>query len=218
MYAFIHTPNDIAYESIGEYFTECINVIRGDYLHYSDNGMIDENDMRVLIGEPGHQAIYIMKSVTQDQIDKQSVQSHMIGKVKQNPSMQIQRDGIVRQMGIIMNFPEQMMETARTGNYNELADYIGTPITIFENYALSNKPGGEFILILSGMTMPYNKIQQSKQKIMDNEAKLQRNTNLNLMDDVDDISFVKNIQNSGFSLEEPEEEDAKADILGNFFD
>lgn len=208
------TPNDIAYNEIGKHMVDNMNAIRGDFLHHSDSGMIDENDMRVLIGEPGYLSIYSLNKVTQSQVDQKSIQSHLIERIKQSPAVSLQRDGMLKQMGVIINCPEEMKEASKTGNYNELTSYIGMPLSIFENYAITSGTSGQFIIILSGMNLPYTRIMQAKQKIDDHEDHLKRVKHIDLKSDVDDIGFLN--QSTGFQLNGKPEKDNQ--VLDSYFD
>lgn len=182
--------NDKAYSSIAAHIVNSINVISGKYLSQSTNGMIDENDMRTIVGEPGYMASYILDKVTPAQVDNASIQSLMIKLIKKSPAVEIQRDEIVKELGVIVNCPDEMMEATKAGNYNELTNYIGTPLSIFENYATTNGSFGQFIVLMSGMNLPYSRISVCTQKIKEHEDKLTRTKQIDLSQDAADISFL----------------------------
>lgn len=208
-------PNDVAYTRIGEHILKSINVVRGDYLHHSDSGMIDENDMRAIIRESGYMSVYTLDNITQTQTDKKTIQSLMIERIKHSPSVQIQRDEILKQLGVIINCPEEMMEDAKTGNYNELTKYIGMPLSIFENYSISQGSFGQFITIISGMNLPYSRILLCKQKIEEHEEKLKRVKTFDLSGDIDKISFLDGNRSYG---ESNDVDDKKKDsLIDDFF-
>lgn len=209
-------PNDVAYQTVGDHIIESINTIRGDYLLYSNSGMIDENDMRVIVGEPGYLGVYSLNKISPDQIDKRSIQSYMIDRVKNSPAVRIQGDQIVKQMGVISNFPDEMVESSKVGNYNELTSTIGTPISIFENYSVPKASFGQFIVILSGMNLPYTRISASKAIIDVHEEKLKKIRKIDLSDDVTSLSFLKNSTVDVLNNSKNNEED-KSNILTDFF-
>lgn len=210
-------PNDIAYQTVGEHIIKSINTIRGDYLLYSNSGMIDENDMRVIVGEPGYLGVYNLDKISPAQIDKKTIQSYMIDKIKSSPAVQIQGDNIIKQMGVITNFPDEMTESSKSGNYKELISYIGTPISIFENYSVPRTSFGQFIVILSGMNLPYTRISACKAIIDEHEEKLKKIRKIDLSEDVNSLSFLKNSTTDVLNTKENADEEKKG-ILDNFFD
>ncbi len=150
--------NDIAYTKMIAHIIDGIQVINCKYINKSSFGMIDENDMRTVIAEPGYMSIYNLDKVTQQQIDQKSLQSMMISKIKSSPAVEIMRDGIIRHMAAIINMPEELTDSSKAGDYTELTSYIGSPYAVFENYTITNTATGQLIIILSGQTVPYNRI------------------------------------------------------------
>ena len=175
-------PNDTAYRDIQLYIIDCINSIRGKYLNKSSYGMIDENDMRTVIAEPGYMAVYNLNKVSQSQLDKESMQQMMIKKIKQSPAAEIMRDGIVHQMAAIINMPEDMSDSSKASDYEELVGYIGRPLAIFENYAITQGATGQMVIILSGQTTPYNRIAKMNEIVTEYAEKANKQKKFNLND------------------------------------
>ena len=173
-------PNDIAYREVQLYIIDCINSIRGKYLNKSSFGMIDENDMRTVISEPGYLSIYNLNKVSQNQLDKESMQQMMIKQIKHSPAVEIMRDGIVHQMAAIINMPENMSDSSKASDYNELINYIGRPLTIFENYAITQSATGQMVIILSGQTTPYNRISKMNEIVAEYTERANKQKNFNL--------------------------------------
>lgn len=208
-------PNDIAYKKIQSYIIDCINSIRGKYLNKSSYGMIDENDMRTVIAEPGYLSIYNLDKVSQTQLDKESMQKMMIQNIKHAPAAEIMRDGIVRQMAVIVNMPDDMSDSSRASDYEELITYIGRPLTIFENYAITQGATGQMVIILSGQTTPYNRLAKMSEIVTEYKEKANKQKKFNLdnlvSEELTDTipDFLKNNNKV--------EEDEKNDTLKNFF-
>ncbi len=212
-----NTPNNVAYDAIGKHVIESLNTIRGDYLNHSNSGMIDENDMRTIIWEPGYMATFMLNNMTMAQVDKMSIQSYMIKQIKNSPAVQIQRDKIIKQLGVIVNCPDEMMETTRTGNYNELTEYIGIPLSIFENYSVAENSFGQFITILSGMNLPYTRILLCKNKIDQHEELLKRTKKIDLSSDVNGIEFLNNRSHKIITEKEKDDTKINTSILDKYF-
>jgi cell division GTPase FtsZ len=183
-------PNDVAFNKVDDHIVECIKAITGAFLHISSSQMIDENDMKTLIGEPGYQAVYILNNVTSSDLDRRgTMQSLLIDQIKRSPSIMIQKDGIVKHMGIIINCPEDLMEVTKTGNYSEITNFIGGRPAggFFENYNVNNETKGQFIVILSGMTFPQNRISQYSESVKKDLENANRVKEINLASDVNQI-------------------------------
>lgn len=216
---FKNIPNDQAYEQIGNHIVESIKVISGTYLNSSKSGMIDENDMKTIVGEKGYISIYSLNKITQTDVDAESIQSRLIKLINNSPAVMIPRDGIVKEMGVIVNMPEEMNEASKSGDYTELTNYIGTPLSIFENYAINNKSVGQFIVILSGMNLPYNRILAAKEIITKSEEILKRSKDIDLQQDLDEYKFIGITSASSRLLEEHDDDENKRnDLLNSLFD
>lgn len=157
-------PNNIAYQKIQQYLMDCIDIMGGRYLNHSQYGMIDENDMRVILSEPGYLSMYNLMDITQSQLEKEPMQTQMVKLIKSSPAAERTRNGIINQMGVVLNTPEEMSDITMSSDYTELTNYIGTPISIFENFA--NVPGatGQMIIILSGQSSPIARINEMNER------------------------------------------------------
>lgn len=214
------TPNDVAYTEIAKHVITSIDVISGKFLHKSTSGMIDENDMRTIVSASGYMSAYILDKVTPAQVDKATIQSYMIGLIKNSPCAPIQRDEIVKQLGVIVNCPDEMMEASKSGNYNELTDYIGVPLSIFENYSVNNAAFGQFIVLMSGMNLPYTRIMECKAKIDEHAEKLKRVKPIDLSSDVSALDFLNERPNKDKLVNTAKTEidtKNKKSVLDNFF-
>lgn len=213
-----NVPNDKAYADIARHIGETIRVLSGEYLHYSSSGMIDENDMRVIVSEPGYMAVYMLNDITQGDIDAKSVQSRLIEQVKRSPVVDIARDGAIKQMGMIVNCPEDMTASAKNGDYSEITEYLGRPYAVFENYALNNGVYGNFSMILSGMSDPAGRLSAIK-KVIDEEKPKERKV-ASILGDTSQYKTSVNVDKllSG-SDDDGEDKAGKKDaVLGKFFD
>lgn len=150
--------NEIAYAKVVEKVVTDIKVIAGEYLNYSKYRMIDENDMKVIISPSGYMSIYKIDNITQQMVDKESMQSMLIRQIKHSPAVDIARDGLVDQMALIYSVPEDMGDSAKSGDYTELNNYLGRPLGVFENYAIVRGGTAQVILIVSGQSYPVGKM------------------------------------------------------------
>lgn len=210
--------NDIAFEECGKHLVECIKVVAGRYLRMSKAQMIDENDMKTIVMEPGYQAIYIVDGITSSDLDKTTMQKMLIDKMKHSPSMQIQKDGIIRQMGVIINCPEDMMEVTKTGNYTELYDFLGGKSKgLFEHYAVTAGTTGQIIAILSGMTMPYNRISAYEKILEEDAVNQKREKDISLADAVANFGFLNSEVSDKLASNTAEDTGKLSSVLNDFF-
>lgn len=131
-----------------------MDVISGKYLNPSQYRMIDENDCRVVISSPGYMSIYSLNKITQQQIDKIPLLEMLIKEIKHSPAVDVARDGLIEQMAFISNMPADFDDGFKSGNYKPITDYAGTPLSIFENYAVVPGGSGQFIAIFAGQSYP----------------------------------------------------------------
>lgn len=171
---------DVAYEKIKSAAVKIFNVIRGDYLLSSQHGMMDELDTLTVLSEPGYQMIIFVDDITQKKVENSTIQSMIVSALKSSPCADIQKDGVVKQMGIITNLPDEVIDPIKAGNYSELEGYVGKPLATFENYSVSDSPSGSVIVILSGMSLPYNTLMTSIKKVeeYEKESKVEKKVDL----------------------------------------
>lgn len=185
-------PNDEAFIKADKYVVECIKSIAGMYLNLSSSEMIDENDLKSIISEPGYIAVYQTKNITSTALEKKSMQAMIIDEIKKGPAMMIQKDGISSQMGVIINCPDDLSEVTRSGNYSEIFEFIGHKPKkgIFPNYATTNGTSGQMIVILSGMTYPINRINDYIESIREQDEFLKKTKEIDINEDVEMVSSL----------------------------
>ena len=215
--------NEVAFVKVVEKMATDIKVIAGDYLNYSKYLMIDENDMKVIISPSGYLSIYKIDNITQQMVDKESIQSMLIKQIKNSPAVEIARDGLVDQMAFIYSVPEDMGDSAKSGDYAEINNYVGRPLGIFENYAIVRGGTAQVILIVSGQSYPVGKMttineiirsgaEARRQKI---EARKTADSSFNSTYKFLQDSSVSNVDLTGKSKSVDEAD--KNNILNNLF-
>lgn len=169
---FVDQPNDLAFINADKHVISCIRAVSGNYLAMSNSQMIDENDLRSIISEPGYLGAYIVDGITSADLEKKTIQGMIIDKIRKGPAVMMQKDGISMQMGVIINCPDDMEEVTRTGNYQELFDFVGhrPKKGIYENYGVTNGTDGQVVILMSGMTYPINRITKYIELVKEQEA------------------------------------------------
>lgn len=209
-------PNNVAYQKIQQYLMDCIDIIGGRFLNHSQYGMIDENDMRVILSEPGYLSMYNLMDITQSQLEKESMQAQMMKLIKVSPAVERTRNGIINQMGVVLNTPEEMSDITMSSDYTELTDYIGTPISIFENFANVTGATGQMILILSGQSSPIARINEMNERAKQATGLAQTDYDFkNMIEGFNTKDHKTNIDLTGETQEK--NEDAKRAAALSFF-
>ena len=208
-------PNNIAYKQIQEYLMNCIDIMGGKYLNQSTYGMIDENDMRVILSEPGYLSMYNVSGVTQSALENKTLQKMMIERIKSSPAIERTRNGIIKQMGVILNIPPEMMDVSMSSDYTELTNYIGMPISIFENFANVEGATGQMIIILSGQSSPFARINSIAERAKEDNTKPVDYNFSEMLSEINKTKHSLNIDLTG-EVKESTEEDAMNAAL-NFF-
>ena len=120
-------------------------------------------------------------------------------------------------MGIITNLPDEVNDPIKAGNYSELEGYVGKPLATFENYSVSDSPSGSVIVILSGMSLPYNTLMTSIKKVeeyekgskvekkVDLSADLEKHSALSMKGNLNKIiQMDDNVEESDSAIEIPD--------------
>lgn len=192
---FASLPNDKAFEMADAHVAKCLKAITGLYLRMSSSQMIDENDLKSIIQEPGYMAAYFVENITSGTLEKKSMQAMLIDQIQKGPAVMIQKDGISMQMGSIINCPDDLDEVTRTGDYSEIFEFIGhrPKNGIYENYGVSNGTSGEFVVILSGMTYPINRLEEYTRSIKEQDEFLKKQKDI---DTTEDAALVRSMVNN----------------------
>lgn len=172
---------EIAYEKVGRYIAETMNVIRGDYLRMSTAGMADERDMMTVLSAPGYLTVHFADGITDTDLRTKSLQGFLIDQLKHSPMCPPQHDGLVQYNCIIANCPQHVVDPLKSGDFTELNAYIGEPKATFSNYAVDETIAeAEVVAIHSGMTVPMDRFAEPKAKVAANKAKYEKSSALSL--------------------------------------
>lgn len=211
--------NDTAFVKADKHVIECIKAISGTHLNMSSSQMIDQNDLKTIISEPGYMATYRVTGITSSMLEKNSMQSMIIDKIRKGPAMMIQKDGISMQMGVVVNCPSDLSEVSRTGNYQEIFDFIGhrPKNGIYENYGVTNGTDGEMIVILSGMTHPINRVNQYIEIVKEQEEFLRKRKDIDISEDVATITAMVSKTHDKLSSKTTASKEDINNVLDDFF-
>lgn len=206
-------PQEKAFKAIGDYMVEVLNVLRGDYLKMTSNGMADERDVLTVIAEPGYMTVHFVNNMSQSDIEKLSLQGHLIKQLQNSPTVRIQRDGLLQYMLLISNVNDSIVDVMKSGDYSELIDFVGEPKATFANYAVDNSVAEcQVISVMSGLTIPMDRFNGAKAKIKANKEKFEQRSAFTLGSDRKDFeSITKNNRTTNIVMSSGQQK-ANADL------
>lgn len=167
---------EAAFKKADKHVVECAKAVAGKYLVISSSQMIDENDLKTIVSEPGYMGVYTVPQITSHDLEKKTMQSMLIDQIKNGPSVMIQKDGISMQMGVILSCPDDMDDVTKAGNYDELYKFIGhrPKNGVYENYSCTEGTNGSLKVIISGMTYPINRLNEYTRVIKEQDEFLRK--------------------------------------------
>ena len=211
---FANENDDVAYEKMSKWVIETVRHLTGMDMDMSQSGMMDENDLLNLIGANGYLAQYSIE-VTSKMLENNDIQDLLIKHIGTSPAMQIQKDRMVGWGGLVVNLPEDITDPIKTGDVSKLIAVVGEPKHMYKNFSVNRFTKGNITLILSGMSLPYNRLSESKEKVkqyIEATTKAQRNISL-----TSDLAELGGSEVGGFGGFSAKKTDAKSNALDAFF-
>ena len=180
-------PNEKAFERVAAQFVEDLKIIRGDYSKLTTTGMIDAREWLTLFNNGGYFTTVSVTNLTDRDVQKQNIQSRLIENLEQhNVHARINADKNIRYVGAVANFTPSLEDDMKAGNLSELNGFLGRPVDMFTNYSNEGKTS-EVYLVITGLSIPVETIDDSKAIIM--EYSLVNKRNVDLSNDREEISF-----------------------------
>ena len=178
--------------------TEIINDIlylRGDYNYQSSFGMIDDADMFKLLTVPGMLNVsFYEKFMEKDMEEDTKLDSFIIKAMKNNATVTLDKDRIIKRMGVIVNLSPDLtryyspsMETFKAN--------VGEPFEFFEHYFVNDKADtsvpNRIAVILAGLSIPDDRINIILQRIRELEEALAKKKESSVIDQVSSLDSLK---------------------------
>lgn len=199
-------------EKVNAEIVEDICIIRGDYQYNTPYNSIDEKDMLKIVSTPGRLAIAKAYGFKEKDLDETSIEELLIEQIKSKSAMvEIEKDGIVKRMGVISNLPEKMTNKF-DNNLPKVKEYTGEPIEGFEHIYVNQKEELNKVLVLmSGLSIPDDRIEKINERVEEAKEKISRVKESSLLESTD-VSFLGELRNTS-----TEETDTQVDI-GSIFE
>ena len=184
-----HLTPDAYMSNINNEIVDALCYLRGDYSYKTKYGMIDDADMFKLLTVPGMINISYYENFMEKDMDDKVMLDTFIPKImKINGTCQIDKDRIIKRMGVIVNLSEDLSRYYSSG-MEDFKSNVGEPLEVFEHYYLKEDESipNRLGVILSGLSIPDDRIQIVVQRIKEVEDALNKRKETSILDSIDDM-------------------------------
>ena len=166
---------------------DTLRLLRGDYSVMSSVAMIDEEDSRKIITTPGLIFVDMIKNVYEEKVPAGgSVEDLVIDHInKDNTMIKLDRDKIIKRLAFIANLSEDV-QSYFDDNLPKIREIFGEPLEDFKHNAINHDDSDANMLavILSGMSLPENRLKMIKHRITAVEAELAKRKESSILSDL----------------------------------
>jgi hypothetical protein len=151
--------------------------------------MIDDADMFKLLTVPGMLNVSMYENfLEKDMEDHVMLDSYITKIMKNNGTCQLDKDRIIKRMGIIVNLSEDLSRYYSSA-MEDFKTNVGEPLEVFEHYYLKDDDSvpNRLAVILSGLSIPDDRIQIVVQRIKEVEDALNKRKETSILDSIDDM-------------------------------
>jgi hypothetical protein len=208
-------PTNEMLSMVNHQIVEDMIIVRGDYQKATPYNSIDEKDMLKLIETEGRVIFGNVLGVKEKDLDRASIEDRLIDNFKNSAHAEIDRDRIIKRLGLILNLNEKVYKTLDT-DLPKFKDLVGEPIEGFEHIYLNHDSDelNRVYVILSGLSVPDDRIEKIMQRISEATAALTRTKESSILDDVS-TDILSNLR--GSSKDTPVKNEVNLDdIFGNY--
>ena len=198
-------------------FVDALKYLRGDYSFKTKYGMIDDADMFKLLTVPG--MINVSEYVgfmEKDMDDSVRLDSYIPKIMKTNGTCQLDKDRIIKRMGVIVNLTEDLSRYY-SSSMEDFKANVGEPLEVFEHYYLKDDESipNRLCVILSGLSLPDDRIQVIIQRIQEVEEALNKKKESTLLDSIDELGDL-HVDSLGIDRTRSDEKENVAEIDFDF--
>lgn len=191
-------PTDEMMIEVNREIVEDICIIRGDYNYPTPYSSIDEKDMMKMLETPGRLAIARVYGLKEKDLDEKSIEDHLLINLKTvSVAAELERDRIVKRMGVITNLGEKLHKVFDT-KLTVFKEFVGEPVEGFEHIHINKEDTdpNRVVVILAGLSIPDDRIQKMIQRIDEAKEALNRTKPSSILDNVqtEDIDALREIE------------------------
>ena len=190
-------PTSEMMKEVNKEVVEHMAIIRGDYLYPTPYNSIDEKDMLKILETPGRLAIYEISDIKEKDLDDKTIEDIIIDEIKNKSSnVELDRDKIVKRMGVITNLNTNL-NCVFNKDTTKIKDLVGEPVEGFEHVYVGQKDElNRAIVILSGLSVPDDRLEKITQRIQEGLEELSRTKQSSVLDTVE-TNDIKALRDNG---------------------
>lgn len=213
---YTHETTDAMMKTVNKEIVEDMLVVRGEYQMPTQYNSIDEKDMMKITQTYGRVVIARTAGMKEKDIDEKGIEERLISAIKNNAHAELDRDQIVKRLGLIVNLNEKLNKTLDS-NLPTVKELIGEPIEGFEHIHLSEADGytNRVIAIASGLSVPDDRITKIIQRIDDVQEALTKVKSSSVLDDTS-VDILNSLRTTPESDATAPKEVNLDDIFGSY--
>lgn len=182
-------------ETVNNQVIQDIMVLRGDYCYQTQYGMVDDADMLKLLTLPGMISVTQFTNFFEKDMDTSdsTFDTYLLKVAKYSASVDVDRDRIVKRMGIIVNIDNELSKYYDS-SLSVYKAAIGEPLEIFEHYYIKDKSiqvPNRVVSILSGLSLPDDRTSLIINRIHEVEEALNKKKESSVLDSVSGLDDLK---------------------------
>ena len=187
-------------------------IIRGDFQYATPYTNIDERDMFKIIETPGRLVIAKVFGFKEKDIDDKSVEDRLIESLRSSTHAELDRDQIIKRLGIITNLSEKVYKTFDT-NVSKFKELVGEPLEGFEHIYINKteEETNRVIAIMSGLSVPDDRIEKILQRIDEVTAQLTKTKESSVLDNAN-TDLIDMLRGTGTSATTKDENNDLSDL------
>lgn len=175
---------EATYIKVANLIAEHIGILAGDMAAMSEYGMIDERDLLTVAVEPG-----LMIIGSKQNVKPEGLQKEILNTIKSSMTVDPQKDKFVKYFALFLEVPEEVADSLKTNNFDELTEAYGEPWDIFVNYKIVDKSTASFGFIASGMSYPNDRLAYCTDAVKAYDAK-RKSREYDRSDEVEMVSHL----------------------------
>lgn len=178
-------PRSRMMEEVNLEIVKDIAAIRGDYQVDTPFTRIDDKDLTKIIETPGRMVVVRTEGFKEKDIDDKLIEDRMIDSLRLSAHSELDYDQIVKRSGLFTNLTDKL-QSGFDPHLPKFKAVFGEAIEEFEHVAVnSGDDQNSAVLIMSGMSLPDDRVQKIVQRIDEATVQLSKVKESSILDDTD---------------------------------
>ena len=154
-----------SYTMVAADIVGAVKTVRGDYAIMTKYGMIDERNMLTIISCKGMITAFSAEGIKMSEVSDNGIQKIITTRLAKSSVVNPQRDRLSKYFGICLEVDDNIDDPVKKADYSELFNALGEPFEIFVNYGITDQPTAKFGMLVSGQSMPYDRLNRCIERV-----------------------------------------------------